>query len=384
MPSTARYRHPQDLVGDLYAAALEPDRWTAALDGIGDALGGAALVFGYFRFNDLICVATNRLDPGHDALLRAQYARPDTNPLLAAMPSLQVLKPKPRQLIMSDDAYLASGLYNEIFRPQGLIHVATACLAREPDGFMSAGLLRRDNGDFTDEHNRLYTALLPHVRRALELTVRARELAAPREYLEAASAAAGDALLILSADRKVLWANPLGLSLLEVGDGLTTRGGRLSCSQPNVAARLANLIEEAASRRGAQGGSMRIPRPKDLTSWAAVVTPAPSLPQLRLRGAYAALLRLVDLHGHAAVPAQRLVELFALSRAEANLAAELLKGISLEAAAQRRGVTIATIRTQLRSIFSKTDTTRQSELVALLSRVADAAQTTRPRARAVS
>jgi len=59
--------------------------------------------------------------------------------------------------------------------------------------------------------------------------------------------------------------------------------------------------------------------------------------------------------------------LFDLTPAEARLAEGLLSGDALSAIARHHGVSITTVRTQLSSIFAKTGTSRQAQLVALLS-----------------
>ena len=61
---------------------------------------------------------------------------------------------------------------------------------------------------------------------------------------------------------------------------------------------------------------------------------------------------------------------FGLTRCEATLAAALAAGRALKQIAKLRGVGIGTVRGQLKSIFIKTATTRQPELVAMLSRLA--------------
>jgi DNA-binding CsgD family transcriptional regulator len=53
------------------------------------------------------------------------------------------------------------------------------------------------------------------------------------------------------------------------------------------------------------------------------------------------------------------------------LASEILKGDGRVAAARRHGITPATAKTYLSSIFEKTGTHRQAELVRLLLEVAD-------------
>jgi DNA-binding CsgD family transcriptional regulator len=60
---------------------------------------------------------------------------------------------------------------------------------------------------------------------------------------------------------------------------------------------------------------------------------------------------------------------FALSAAEIRVATRVGVGVSLEATADQLGITRETARTQLKAVFAKTGRRRQSELVALLSRL---------------
>jgi DNA-binding CsgD family transcriptional regulator len=66
---------------------------------------------------------------------------------------------------------------------------------------------------------------------------------------------------------------------------------------------------------------------------------------------------------------QLLMNVFRLTAAEAKLASLIAEGISPEAAAKTLDIAPATARTQLKAIFAKTATHRQSELVALLGRL---------------
>jgi GAF domain-containing protein len=59
---------------------------------------------------------------------------------------------------------------------------------------------------------------------------------------------------------------------------------------------------------------------------------------------------------------------FGLTAAEAFITLSIARGETLAATATVRGITIATARTQLKSVFSKLGAHRQSQLVALLSR----------------
>ncbi len=81
------------------------------------------------------------------------------------------------------------------------------------------------------------------------------------------------------------------------------------------------------------------------------------------------LILLIDLTLRPQACAPALEKIFSLTAAEGRLAAALTNGISLASIARERKVSMATLRKQLASIFAKTGTSRQPELVALLARV---------------
>jgi DNA-binding CsgD family transcriptional regulator len=82
-----------------------------------------------------------------------------------------------------------------------------------------------------------------------------------------------------------------------------------------------------------------------------------------------ALLILTDLARRPGPQQDILATAFGLTPAEARLAAIIATGISLEKAAEDLGICHETARSQLKAVFAKTNTHRQSELVALLSRI---------------
>lgn len=82
-----------------------------------------------------------------------------------------------------------------------------------------------------------------------------------------------------------------------------------------------------------------------------------------------AIVLIVDLEQQPRPPEEALRISFGLSPAEAKLAQNLVSGESVEATAEHSGIAYETARNQLKSIFAKTDTHRQSELVGLLTRL---------------
>lgn len=91
-------------------------------------------------------------------------------------------------------------------------------------------------------------------------------------------------------------------------------------------------------------------------------------------------------HGHVAIflwdpeigrspPESLLLDLFDLTRTEAKIVSGLVAGISLAEAADIAGITTSTARTYLKSVFSKTNTSRQADLVGLVVASANGLQT---------
>ena len=81
------------------------------------------------------------------------------------------------------------------------------------------------------------------------------------------------------------------------------------------------------------------------------------------------ILLLSDLTAPLRPEATQLCAAFGLTVAEAKLAAKLASGSGIVGAAASLGVSRETARTQLKAVFAKTNTRRQAELAALVSRL---------------
>ena len=82
-----------------------------------------------------------------------------------------------------------------------------------------------------------------------------------------------------------------------------------------------------------------------------------------------ALVTLTDLDHPQRVRCEELVELFDLTPREAEIAALIGEGLTPELVADNLRITIYTVRQHLKAVFSKMGTARQSELVAIVSRL---------------
>jgi DNA-binding CsgD family transcriptional regulator len=99
-----------------------------------------------------------------------------------------------------------------------------------------------------------------------------------------------------------------------------------------------------------------------------IIINAVPVPVLSDEGPHTVLV-LIDLDDSPLPKQTTLERVFGLTPAEARLATLLARGATTSEAAEALGISVATVRTQLGSIFGKTHTHRQAELVILLARL---------------
>ncbi|KIC09056.1 hypothetical protein RA19_17370 [Leisingera sp. ANG-M1] len=96
------------------------------------------------------------------------------------------------------------------------------------------------------------------------------------------------------------------------------------------------------------------------------VIPLPPAFRQKLDGALS-LLSIREVENQPGLCPELLQQEFHLTPAEASVAVQLSKGLSLKQAAQHLNISIWTARSHLRAVFQKTNTHRQGELVSLLA-----------------
>jgi DNA-binding CsgD family transcriptional regulator len=132
-------------------------------------------------------------------------------------------------------------------------------------------------------------------------------------------------------------------------------------------ASLRTVLENGRTAPNAMQGAS-IPLPAGIDGQAAIVHLVPVLGNARDVFARTACLAVVTPLDADRVPDARLVQgLFDLTPAEARIARDVARGLNVPTLAQQTGVSVNTVRSQLKAVFAKTGTRRQSELAALLN-----------------
>jgi DNA-binding CsgD family transcriptional regulator/PAS domain-containing protein len=276
------------------------------------------------------------------------------------------------QMICPDDVVLRSEYYNDFLRPQDLFHGLRGTILKEGSwsGILTALRSRRFNA-FDEVELATLKTLVPHLQRALQIQRRL-------EGLQAFRAAATDALdhlpigvILMDGRGHPLLINGPARVILGENDGLTLTNDGLRGATPANTTELRRLIDGAALTAAGEGldagGALSLPRPSLRRPLAVLVGPLKAGDGELVPAQIARVILFVSDPERAMETAPDLLRrLYGLTPAESRLAALLLEGSSVTQASEKLEVSPQTARAQLKSIFSKTDTRRQSELIRLV------------------
>ena len=266
---------------------------------------------------------------------------------------------------------LRSDFYRSWLEGAGLRYWLGGTIARQGEKLTYVALLRSPTtGPFARVDKLRLRRLLPHLEAC-------RRLSVEPILVEMVSSVALDALehvpfgvIALDRDAKVRYTSTSASKILKHNDGLFLHGESLRAASSDDSARLTDLISSVLEGRSQpEADSCRvlaISRPSGARPYVLnVFAHGPDLSP-NASWALAAMVFIHDLEADAGMDGEILQTLYQLTPSEAKLAGLLSLGRSVSDAAGELGVTVNTARTHLKHVYSKTDTSRQPELVRLL------------------
>jgi DNA-binding CsgD family transcriptional regulator len=362
------------LIDFVYAAVLDGALWPEVLAKLADTTGTM----------QAIIATMDRRTKNFDSISRRTIEELDVsykrywafrNPLwaqAAALPSGAIFS---LDSLMPRQDFARTAIYNEWWKPADYsLAMLGACLQNDDRLSSVICIINAPDKDaLTEEQTRIFEKAVRHIARALRIyrqlwTLKHRPFATAEQFESLPQGA-----ILADASANVLFINAQARKTLESEKNIALKGGRLETTDDSGA--LQQLIASCGFSIGALcgplGGRVEVPRGPRRAPLTLVITPFRTLnfgaeiPWLGLR-LPAALVTITDPEIGRRRFVQDLHKRFGLTAAEAGLAAEIIKGDGREAAARRRGISVATARSQLSSIFEKTGTHRQAELVHLL------------------
>jgi DNA-binding CsgD family transcriptional regulator len=358
------------LADAFHAAALDGEGWYEALAGLAQATGS--------QHGQLVCMtdrgdSLNLLTNVDPTLPRAFVDAGGTDPRVnprrragLAHPPLTIIAET--DFITPDDVKRDTH-YQEFAVPWDVPYICLTTLERRRDLLVGLSVIRtRRQGHIDETGRRLFASLAPHVRAAVRTSMsvgnqRAALLTDTFDKL-------GMAAFICDQAGNVLRHTPAAEKLCAAGSGLLLRRGKIGASRPAEHAALETAIRVIADRKAGTEPQTVVIHAGDNHAPPLTVDVMP-LPRQRLELRFDARALLV-VRAEAGDEGRRAAVLrdnFGFTPAEVEIALALARGMKAEAIASARGVSVGTVRVQIKSLLAKAGVNRQVELVARLTRI---------------
>jgi DNA-binding CsgD family transcriptional regulator len=364
-----RLQDLSEFVGLIYDTASDPDAYPAMLNRLADLL--AATAGSHFgSYNSRSYVTTN-LAPRHDP----QYIRSFSEywgsrdifwQRGANYPVGSVFMP---ETFISREEHCRTDIFNEWYKPQRIeAMMRTNLLVEGPVSTVVTVGRRYSEADFGTSEIRLFTALIPHLRRAVQLQLRLAGVDGPPAGSAEMLNRLRQGVLLVDAGARVIFANNASERMLRAGGGVFLGQDGLRAETPGETRFLRRIIADCADPRaelGGAGGRLRLSRENRAPLTVLVIPHRARFTWIDVARPRA-ILFITDPEEAAVVRRESLRQDFGLTPAEAGFTREVLKADGLQAAADRLGISLTTARTHLAHVFDKTGTRRQAELVRLI------------------
>lgn len=362
------------LLGTLYAAPIQPELWNSFLAGLSavtavtkaafvahDLANGTHSVFATFgeQLADSDSVAPYERHYWQYDLWTVKFPR---RGMFGRIIDGRELWP--------EDTMRKGVFYNEFLGKLDIGYMTGVAVATSPNSYEALCMYAGPNDDpLGHDQLALVQALIPHLRTAFATRHRLAELELRVRDLENAFDQITSSLVLIDMTCKVVFVNKNAQIILDRRDGLSLQNGRLAANvtaeNGNLRSILAKAVLVSTGQSSRNTGAMQVSRaskkPLQL-----IATPFRS-DDFVMPGRAIAIVFMNDPDEKPAPPVEVLRALFNLTPAESRLAISLLDGNSLSEVAELNGVGQETVRSQLKSIFQKTGTGRQGELIRLLS-----------------
>lgn len=355
-----------EAVAQIHEAAAAPQQWTQALAAIMSLVDGTRASLLEIEPSGELC-RMNQV--GHDAATAREYVKDyytidPTRELVIRVPCMTAINTYEifDATYRKRDPYFDFARRNDIGDVTGL-YCPSARNRRSVLGVQRELGARPYGADEKD----VLQLLARHISIARRVEGQLGEAWNAATEMEAAFRAICSAALVLDGSGTVRHANSAAESLLKRGEGVTVRHGKLRFIDPVTQARFLDAVRGAVAEIGRSSAyPIVLARGERAELWIAPLRPSnPRAGQWQVPLALAIInVGKVD----ATAIAWRMRQVYGLTPAEARVASLLALGNTLQDIASATAASEPTLRTHLRSIFGKTGTRRQAELVAVALR----------------
>ena len=359
-------------IEEIYAAAVDESRWPKVMQDILTLTDSVAATF---------CALDGADEPRFSTFITVNFEKAFIDEYIQGMmahdPTVRHIIAHPHQRLVHDSQFITEREkdrhpYYDWHHSFSDTRHRLAGMASVGDK-LSSGITvhrTRQQGDYQSRHIQRFELLLPHLERAVNLASRLGTFGAIQQMTFHLLDANPLGIIVLDERSRVVFANRTARAFTAAQDGLALSTKSLCLRSQRDNGKLQNLIGRALSLSHGEEtrpvGTMKAHRPSGKRPLSILVAPLCRAPFILTWARPAVCVVIADPEREDELPDEVLRTIYGLTPAEARLAIKIASGTSLQHAADELTISYRTARTQLATIFRKTSTCRQGELVKLL------------------
>ncbi|NVK40057.1 MAG: helix-turn-helix transcriptional regulator [Oceanospirillaceae bacterium] len=357
-----------DLTTDIYDVALDSSRWSELLMAISKMFSST-----------VACIATQRSDSGlcswivqagvdkKDAQIYAEYYG-TISPGFFQLQNGGLGDVVTDEMHLNRRAYINSEIYQDYYRPLKMERQTTVVMERTGHDQTYLCLRRAESNSYSDAEIQDICRVAAHVYRSIKLQRRTHFEDHLKIALNAALDHVKSGLVLLDPGGAMIKANREAERIIAGHDGIYVRGSRLYIDRNGCLVEVSTLT----NGDGVTGPPASAPDDCVIAVQRPLKRPYIVFSYLLGRnnvegaGPSGTAVFITDTERNHNLTAETFQDLFGLTPAEARLTAALAEGKSLQEYSDGANIASSTARSTLKSVFKKTQTSRQAELVRLV------------------
>ena len=362
------------VVGHLYDAATDMDKWPVFLEGLAETFDASDTHLLHFdpqetRFTFSIGSGTGmRALAGHEHRLEEAFA---DDPRVIANNQFPG-RPTSCRMVLSENQWHDSRTYQFLKEFGFPVEYTLSVNLPEEDGTMTGLAIMRyaDGVAFTQKECDLLGEIIPHIKRTLNLQKRLTYADFKHRVALEALEHLPTGIIVTNDSGRIEFANEAAQEIAKRGDGMIITRDEIRVARHDENSEMCLAIREAvqSARDGKilPGKALTVTRSDGNEPYSMMVS---TLWGNHIRFGLGvldepmAVVFITDPDRQQEAPAELLQRLYGLTPTEARILKYLVDGKILENIANDLGITIGTVRQHMKLVFQKTDTHRQAELV---------------------
>lgn len=358
-----------DTIGAIYDCALDPTQWQDTFRRMVELTDSAA---GGMCIHDLKNVHDDTLFSfGYPATFWPEYQKFGALSPFTAVSSVRPLGEVTTLLEHYSKQELdESRFFREMWKAFGYFDAIAITALRTTGRIASVHTSRKvDAAHYGAREIDLFKLLSPHICRALTISDALDIKALHSQMLEATLDDLVAGVYLTTRDGRVVYMNATAERQIKAGNALRIVNNRLYPTDANAREALSKAIDDVAKDQteGCSGHSLAIPDAGG-AGYVATLLPIERGRRQNILAPFAASVGIFaqDPAQAPLLPGEAFARLYGLTGGELRVLLALSQGLGAKEAADMLGIGEPTVRTHLKQLFAKTETSRQVELLRLL------------------